>query len=260
MPAKTNPKNTIKPMNAPTKDAGNALIIILVMIALLAALTAVSMRSSNRSSSNMSTENARIEAEKLMRAAKSTESGIVRLTSANQCSENELNFANATTTRVYTNSNAPTNKKCNLYSIEGAGLTYSNPNASALDASLSSKQDYGQWVFSASHCVLGIGSDDNDLCIDSEVALIAIVPHITLPVCLQLNTMNGITNTSGAPPTESFDESSATFIGSYVAASDPELGEGATGVNLKKHSTGCFKNNSGSWNNSYIFYHVLLSR
>jgi hypothetical protein len=129
-----------------------------------------------------------------------------------------------------------------------------------LDSALSSKTDYGQWVFSASHCVLGIGSDDDNTCLNSEVALIAIVPHINLSTCLQINSMNGITNPSGAPPTESFDETSATFTGSYTATSDPELGEGANGTPLKKHPVGCFQNNSGTWANSYIFYSIIYTR
>lgn len=239
---------------------GNALLIILVIIALLAALTAVAMRSTSRSSGNMDSETARIQAEKLMRQAKSIESGINKMVTVNQCSENDVNFVNTTTTRVYTNANSPTDKRCDLFDLAGAGLTYSAPITNALDSTKSASSDFGQWVFTGGRCVLEIGSDDNGACTNSEVALMAIVPHVNLQTCLAVNDLIGITNPSGVPPTETFDHNSATFTGSYIAATDPELGEGATGEPLKKHSTGCLKNNSGAWNNSYIFYHILIAR
>jgi type II secretory pathway pseudopilin PulG len=256
MQHKSHPKYAVKAQNS----RGNALVIILVMIALIAALTAVSMRSSNRSSSNMDKETARIQAERLMRQAKGFESGVTQMLTVNQCSENDVNFLNPTTTRIYTNANSPVSKKCDLFSLEGAGLAYANPNTVIFDSNFSSDSDYGQWVFTASHCVLGLGSDDNDTCDDKEVALMAIVPHVNMAVCMQINELNGIENTGGAPPTEDFDETTDTFDGKFTATTDPELGEGATGANLIKHATGCFKNNSGSWANSYIFYHSLLIR
>jgi type II secretory pathway pseudopilin PulG len=254
------PHSLTKKTNILKKNDGNALVLILILIALLAALTTVAMRSSSRSSSNMDVETARIQSEKLMRQAKSFESGIGQLMSANQCSSNDVNFVNATTTRVYTNANSPVSKICDLFSLEGAGQTYSNPNSVILDASQSARSDYGQWVFTGSHCVLGIGSDDNNACVDSEIALIAIVPHVNLSTCLQINNMNGIENPSGAPPTESYDDTAPEFTGTYTAIGDPELGETASGLPLVGQTTGCFKNTSGAWSNSYIFYHVLNAR
>lgn len=241
-------------------NGGNALVIILVLIALLAALTAVTMRSSNRSSGNMDVETARVQGEKLMRQAKSFENGISQMMAANQCGENEVSFANTIISRDYTNPNSPTSKKCNLFAMEGAGLSYNNPNSVVLDASLSTRSDFGEWVFTGSHCVLKIGSDDDDTCIDTEVALISIVPHVNLTTCIQINNLNNITNPSGSPPEESFDETALEFVGTYTAITDPELGETASGLPLIGHTTGCFKNTTGSWTNSYVFYHVLNAR
>lgn len=256
----SHPKYAVKSQNYCPNNRGNALVIILVLIALIAALTAVMMRSSNRSSSNMDKETARIQAEQIMRQAKGFENGVIQLTTVNQCSENDINFVNATTTRTYANTNSPVSKKCDLFSAEGAGITYANPNSVAFNTAFSTDSDYGQWVFTASHCVLGLGSDDDDMCNDKEVALMAITPHISLPVCLQINELNSIENTGGVPPTESFDETTDTFVGKFEAGSDPELGEGTSGINLKKHATGCFQNTSGGWANSYIFYHILIER
>ncbi len=242
------------------KECGNAIIIILVMIALLAALTAVAMRSSNRTASNMDSETARMQAEKLMRAAKTMESGVQTLLTVNHCSENELSFQNTGTTRNYTNAATPTDNHCKIFDLAGAGLAYTTPDEAALDGSLSAYSDYGQWVVTGTQCLLGLGSDNNDTCTNSELALIYSVPFVSLPVCLQINNLNNITNPSGAPPTEDFNSATTPFIGSFSVHTDPEIGEGATGVELKSVGTGCFQTTSGTWANSYVFYHVLYAR
>lgn len=256
MQHKSHSKNAIKSVN----NRGNALVIILVMIALIAALTAVAMRSTNRSATNMDTETARIQAEKLMRQAVGYESAVNRLRTVNQCAENDLNFDNNKTTRDYENPKAPTSKNCNLFDVEGAGLSYSEPAPVALDPTFSSQADYGEWIFTGGYCVLQLGSDDDDNCVDEEVALMAIVPFVSAAVCMQINDMNGIDNPSGAPPEESMSESAPTFVGTFTAASDPEIGEGSTGVNLAKHATGCFESDSGAWSGANVFYHVLFAR
>ncbi len=69
-----------------------------------------------------------------------------------------------------------------------------------------------------------------------------------------------VTNPSDAPPEESLDETAVTFAGTYTASTDPELGENVNGAPLQKHTTGCFKNTSGAWTGSYIFYHTLITR
>ena len=252
--------NTHKNDQNHSKECGNVIIIILVIIALLAALTAVAMRSSNRTSSNMDSENARMQAEKLMRAAKTMESGVQKLMTINRCSENELSFQNTGTTRNYTNASTPTDNHCKLFDLSGAGLAYGAPETAALDSSLSARTDYGQWIIKGTQCVLGLGSDDNNTCTNSEAALIYAVPHINLSVCLQINNLNGVTNPSNAPPTEDFDNSVTPFTGSFAVYTDPELGEGVSGVELTTHTTACFKTTSGTWANSYIFYHVLYAR
>lgn len=242
------------------KEHGNVIIIILVIIALLGALTAISMRSSNRTSDNMDTETARVQAEKLMRQAKSLETAVQSAMTVGHCSENDLSFENTETTRDYTNSNTPTDNHCKLFDMAGAGLGYFTPDSSSLDSSLSARTDYGQWIIKGTQCILGVGSDADDSCADNEVALIYAVPHINLAVCLQVNNLNEITNPSGAPPQEDFDNSATPFTGGFTAATDPEIGEGATGVELKTHATGCLQTTSGTWSNSYIFYHVLYAR
>lgn len=250
MPNK-NPRNFMS-------EGGNALILIIILIGLLAALSMTMMKSSQRTSDNMDATTARMNAEKLLRMSKSLEMGVNHLMNANGCGENLISFANTISSRTYTNASA--SDSCKIFDVAGAGQAYTQPPLQALDDTKSAVADYDHWVITGTHCVLGLGSDDNNACTSSEVALIATVPFVNLATCLQVNNLNGITNPSGAPPTESFDENASAFTGSFSAATDPELGESG-GANLVGHATGCFQNSSGStWANSYVFYHVLLER
>ncbi len=253
-------KNNKNSTKFPENQSGNVIVILLVIIALIAALTAVTMRSSNRASSNISTEQARILAEKLMRQAKSYETGVQAMMLSGHCSEKELSFQNATTTKDYTNASTPSDNHCKLFNSAGSGLSYTAPDEAVMDSTKSALSDYGDWIFTGTQCVLGLGSDDNNTCVDNELSLILAVPHIAESVCVQINELSGVTNPSGNPPQEDFDSTAAAFTGSFSAATDPEIGEGASGSNLERHATGCFETTSGAWNGSYVFYHALLSR
>lgn len=238
-------------------ERGNALIIILVVIALLAALTVTITRLSAKSSGNLSAEQARIQAENMMRTAQTYETAVQKLVNINRCSENELNFDNTLTTVSYTNPNAFPDKHCDIFDVSGAGLKYESPNPAFLDSGESAKSEYGEWVFNSTQCVLEVGTGDTT-CNDTNVELMVILPHIKKEICVEINNLNGITNPTGNPPNE--DQQGTTFIGTFTADADPEIGEGATGTNLIRHTTGCYQDSGGLWLNSYIFYHVILVR
>jgi type II secretory pathway pseudopilin PulG len=250
------PKTTQNQQNS----AGNAIVIILVMIALIAFLTAVAMRMSSRTSTNMDQEQARIQAAKLIQVAKSYESGVQDLIIAKRCSENEISFENTLTTKNYTNPSSPSDLHCNMFDGEGAALRYNNLATEALDPSNSSKSDYGEWVFTGTQCVLGVGSDDDDHCDEHEVALILAAPHIRLEICRQINKLNGITNPTDEAPGEIFDSAAVAFKGTFTTSSATEIGDSTAGTGFVGHPTGCFKSESGSWSGSYVFYSVLLAR
>ncbi|HNQ91656.1 MAG TPA: hypothetical protein PKI93_01860 [Alphaproteobacteria bacterium] len=239
------------------RQAGNALIIVLVVIALLAALTVTLTRLSSKSSGNMSAEQARIQAESIMRIAQTYESAVQKLTNINRCSENELNFDNSETTLSYTNPNAYPDHHCDIFNVNGAGLRYDAPSANFLDSDQSAEADYGEWVYTSSQCILDVGSGDTT-CNDGNLDLMLVLPHIKKEICVEINNLNIVTNPSGAPPTEASSDS--PYTGTFSTAADPEIGEGASGSNLVKHATGCFQSTNAPWINSYLFYHVLLVR
>ncbi|HRK97728.1 MAG TPA: hypothetical protein PLE43_04525 [Alphaproteobacteria bacterium] len=241
-------------------QGGNALIIILVTIALLVGLTLMITRLSSKTTGNINSEQARMMAESIMRTAQTYEGSVQRLMNVNRCSENELNFDNTETVVSYDNTGAPSNGRCDLYGVEGAGLSYTPPNPDFLDPSRSAKTQYGEWAFYGTQCILEVGDGDTT-CGDAEIDLMMNLPHIRRDICIEINNLNGITNPSGEPPTEEHNNSGLGFKGAYsVGTGDPEIGEGVSGAELIRHTTGCFKDNAGSWSGSYIFYHVLLVR
>lgn len=246
-----------------SKHAGNALIIILVVIILLAALTMTLTRTSSKTSSNLGGEEARILAGKIMRQAQSVETAVQKLKNLNGCGENQISFENTGgSSRAYVNASSPADKHCHVYDMAGAGLAYSRADPGFLDTDQSALTDYGHWVFSAQQCVLEVGTGTTAApCTAGNTELLLSLPHIRKDICLAINDLVGISNASGEPPLEDFDDAATGFDGTYAASvSDPELGEGASGVNLIRHASGCLKDSAGVWTNSYIFYHAILVR
>ncbi len=241
-------------------QGGNALVIILITIALLVGLTMMVTRLSSKSSGNISSEQARMMAESIMRTAQTYEGAVQRLININRCSENELNFDNTITTLNYDNTDAPADGRCDFYNVAGAGLAYTPPNTDFLDTTQSAKSQYGEWTFYGAQCILEVG-DGETTCDKTETELMINLPHIRRDICIEINNLNGIANPSGEPPTEDHGHNNLGFTGDYaVAGGDPEIGEGVSGVELIRHTTGCFEDSGGSWAGSYIFYHVILSR
>lgn len=242
------PQNTV---------AGNALFIILVVIILLAALTFTLSRMNAKSSGNISAEQAQMMAEHIMRAAFSYDTAIGNLISGHHCSENELNFKNNFTTQSYDNTNAPADGRCDLYNPAGAGLLYKAPDENDLDSDKVASAHYGDWVFNASQCVIGIGDEQGTCTDDSEADLLIILPYLRRDVCLAINRLQHIDLYSNDAPEE--DLTGLGFVGNF-SNTDGAVGDVASGENLVKKTTGCLKDSGGDWGGSYVFYHVIFTR
>ncbi|MDY0030042.1 MAG: hypothetical protein RBR86_08900 [Pseudobdellovibrionaceae bacterium] len=238
-------------------ESGNALVIILVTIGLLVGLTVILTRMTSKTSGNLSAEQARIVAENIMRSAQTYEAATQKMINVNRCSENQLNFDNSITSIDYDNTNAPSNGRCDYFNLNGAGLIYTAPDPDFLDASLSSTQQYGEWVLNASQCILEVGTGETSCTDDSEAELIIMIPHIREEVCMQLNKLNNIDPYLDGPPRE--DQSGTGFTGTF-SISDGEIGDLGSSANLIGKATGCFQDLNGSWDQSYVFYHTLLAR
>ena len=111
-------------------ERGNALFFILIAVALLAALTMVISRSGSSVDQSGDFERNNIQASKVLRYAKSIETGIQDLL-LRGCSENEISFwhdsdgdGDEDGDDDYYNANSPTDHSCHVFDTSGAGLTW----------------------------------------------------------------------------------------------------------------------------------------
>ena len=104
---------------------GNALFLILIAVALFAALS-YAVTNSGRGGGSVDREQAEIAAAEIIQFTSAIRQGIQRLQLINGCDDRNLNFDNAIETG-YTNTSAPSDGRCNVFSPEGAGLSFSPP-------------------------------------------------------------------------------------------------------------------------------------
>lgn len=259
MPAPHLPKNSKNREN----QAGNAIVIILVMIALIAALSAVAMRSSNRTSSNMSAEKARMLAEQALRGLTQIGKTIQRLVVENGCSENQISFENdIESVGLYTNSNSPTDYKCHVFRPEGGGLSRSPTPVGVGDTSIFATDFF--WVLTGNASIPGVGPEgpSQTLCSSNCSELLLIETAATYEVCKQFNLLTGVNiSGDGEPPLDADGVSPDKFTGTYSDGTNSALEQISTGSGdytslLYGKKTGCFYV-SGTPNRYHIYYTAI---
>jgi type II secretory pathway pseudopilin PulG len=233
-------------------ERGNVLVLILVAIALLAALSMAIMRSDVTDADSVAPEQARVIASQIMAQARTVE-GAVKTLIAKGCSEQTVNFEN-TTVAGYTNVDAPADETCDVFKRAGAGLAWPIPPTNSNDGS--------NWLFLGGNAVDGVTTTDDGACASGCIDLMAVLPHVGLNVCKQLNALAGVTAASTAPPVDTGDFNATTKIAGFNATAVGDDIDDA-GTVLQGRHTGCFEptNVDGADDSgTYWFYHVLLVR
>ena len=212
---------------------GNALVIILIMIALLGALT-VTLTRMGQTGNDVTQEQASVQATRIARYMLSLKNGVDRLTSQG-VSENNLcfddpDFKNYGGASFYTS--ACDNPETKIFGMQGAGLKAVPANT--LNAG-------SEWEL-YSEKVEGVGSDLPELWLQ--------LWNIPLNLCIALNRLSNI-----SPPAPQYDNSSggSAFNGTYPIVSGAVLGDEWTA--LKGKFSGCRTNGS-----LYFYHQVLLAR
>lgn len=237
-------------------ESGNMLWLILIAIILLGSLSVMISRSSNTSNETGDYERQTIHATKIMRYAKSIQTGVQNLL-ARGCSENEISFDNAVVAG-YSNPNSPPDESCNLFSVAGAGLTYKAPDPDWFDGVNAAETPYGEWYFPGKTCVQLVGDQAANCALTGNFDALIILSYITKELCISLNRLLDISNPGGDPPQESqhmYVESK--FTGSWAH------GAGSRGINgLPGTYSACLEGASGFEpdEDTYHFYHVLYAR
>ncbi len=259
------------------KTAGNAYIIILVLIALLAALTLTISRMGQTTSGDVSQEQASAIATKLMRQASSMGNAVNGLI-AKGCSISQISFENSAVSG-YANILSPADKSCRLFDGAGAGMAWPTIPSGANNGS--------NWVFPRNTSVVGVGieRETGAFCASNCQDLVMVLPRVNLSVCQAINLAAGVrTSYSAAPPQviNSYDlyyKFATTYAGPSVdtySSADTSTGIQLQAPGAPMRSTalfdkkaGCFEasagykdetNTSQSGAGVYMFYQVLYER
>lgn len=106
-------------------ERGNAVIFILLAIALFAGLSYSFMRGAKSGAGSVSPQQAKMQAQELANFFSSTGRGFHKLRQKG-CSENDISFSNPADTGAYIGVNdsttAPPDKSCHIFESNGAGL------------------------------------------------------------------------------------------------------------------------------------------
>ena len=229
-------------------DRGNILFLILLAIVLFAALTyAVTGGMAVKEDQRISSEKAQAASSSIVNYATLMENTINRLRMTNGCADTQINFQTAS--NGYTNSNAPPDEKCNLFSPNGGGIGWQAADPSWLAPATGSEDaTYGQWFFPhASLCIVGLGSAT---CTSqaSEKELMVQIRYVSDKVCSAINAQ---LNQSLAAGTLCNLGTTGKFNGTYQALQ----ANVCTPQNNKP--TGCVPSTNSYGN---VFYHVLWAR
>lgn len=117
------------------KQYGNALLLILIAVALFAALS-YAITSSSRGGDNIDKEQANLIASQLLQQGASYRNAAQRMMLINGCGESEIGFENTDYPRQPTANPRMPDDSCNMFHADGGGLTPYTPNTDwLLDAS-----------------------------------------------------------------------------------------------------------------------------
>lgn len=203
------------------KQSGNALIFILIAIALLGLLTVTLSRSGDSTNDTGDFEQNQIAASEILAYAKSIENAVQTLL-VRGCGENEISFENNTAAGYVNTTPSPADRSCYLFDAAGAGMVYQFPNP----------------LFSGALQITDVETN--------RAELLFILEDQDDSLCSEINRL------SGTPIIDEAYTTPALFIGEF----DNTNSIGTSGETQSAQS-GCFVDTSTSNN---VFYHVLHAR
>lgn len=243
-------------------QSGNALVIILITIALFAALMFTFTRSSNNGSTKvLSDSDSQLVATEILDYARDIEGAVNRLV-ARGCSENEISFdydSDNDGNWLEDNTSSPADFSCHVvYPQTGGGHYVETSEAQDRGWMLRTDVTYPGVIAPWAYMVDGVGEDSNH-------DLIWFIPSVSREVCLQINTILGVDNPSGNPPRDTTG-SAIEGIG-FNGETSPLMFNEIDAPELSGRHTGCYvtddqagASNAYDGTDYYYFYHVLLAR
>jgi len=207
---------------------GSVFLYILIAIALFGALAySLSRGTKGQSTSNLEKATAKLDASFIIDHGQNLQRGINTLL-RNGCSENEISFDQGIVTG-YSNSNAPVDETCHMFSVEGSSLTWEDG-----------------WFFTTTNHITDLPDTGN-----TSADLIAFRLNIPIGTCKQINQNLSFTTTD---PQSDDIASTTKFQGAFPTSGLTEIGEDWAALAGK--TSGCLSSTSGQ----YDYFHVLSER
>jgi|AntRauTorcE11897_2_1112592.scaffolds.fasta_scaffold00395_15 hypothetical protein len=228
-----------------TSQAGNALFLILIAVALFAALS-YAVTQSGRGSSSIDREQTSLNTTQIIQYAGLIEQEVQRMQMISGCSDTEVSFENDRNSRDFNRSPAA-DSSCELFVSEGGNIAYNPPFGGDDDMSFTSR-----------FCIKGVGTDVASNCVTDERELLFITFGMDDAFCKEINRRLGLDN--AVDPLPEFDMVTYAFTGDYSAGINPRLGSTASSSVLTGERTACLKDDGGSMSGTNFFYHVLIAR
>lgn len=243
-------------MAASRSTSGNAVVLVLIGVALFGALAYTFMRGAKQGTGNLSKQQARVAAQEIIAYGQTIERGVAKLRERG-CSENQFDFTNTIYLRANgtavqaANSNSPVDDSCDLFSASGAGISPNVLSQSMLKLAIATGSSPvnghgGARVYQ----VKGVGTDAASGTASAN-DLVWQFWGLSDQVCETINDLVDVVNTGGNPPVTSF-----TGAGSYTNGS-----MASTGITNEVETDGkiisCVYESSTTTN---IFRYVLMAR
>ncbi len=222
---------------------GSVFVYILLAVALLAALSYAVSRGNRNSTSTMTDQQAKLAAQEIIEYGNTVAAAVQKLR-LRGCLDTEISFENSTYAG-YINPNAPSDKSCHVFDLNGGNIEYAkSPDPYFFLSNPVWRQSYGfmigtEWEGNGNTCA-------SNECVD----LMMLLSPLDENICSAINKVLGI---STIP--EDTQLSGAPFQGAY--AYSKTIGDEAAGTAMIGKTAACFKNLSPA---DYRFTQVLIAR
>lgn len=220
---------------ATRKTTGNALLFVLIAVALFSALV-FTMTRGNRTHGMNTEENAALQAQQVASYAAKLSHAVETVMLQNGCLQSEVSFEN----NIVSGYDNGAVAKCKVFDPAGGAMVFDTPPAPAVDTAAATDAGSslaGRYFIAGNIAVNNAGTSSADL--------VFVMPWVTEIVCKALNQLTKNDSSIPADAGTSFDDTK--FQGVY--AEDFTLD---TGTGLQN---GCYSGSGG-----YHFYYVLLAR
>ena len=239
-----------------THQRGIAIGPILYIVAILAVLVSAIAAGAGAFNGDISAVSAKAQASAILEYAQEVKFAVDRLI-AKGCTDTQVSFENPYVSG-YENPNAPADKSCHVFDVNGGGIIYKDISRDATDKNFTSESEYARVIFSGNERVMQVGTYLGE-------ELMMFYPYIKLDVCLELNKILNVKTSNDSPPVYNvYDVNLFKYNGYYSYSVVFGFGVG--------HAPEMIGMVSGCWNqmtnpisaglkpNSYHFYHVLVVR